>query len=128
MKKRINPENVKTAYYDSVDDLLYVRFKENNYAFSEQRHGVIFDLNKKKEIIGFEIFNASKFFEVPKTFLKNVRRAQFEIVIKKNDAHLRSFFISQINNKQSQRTRNESFANSQALQAQKVECTALLSN
>lgn len=51
-------------YYDKKKDILYIVTKPGQEEeFVEIADGVNIELDDKKEIIGIEIFNASKFFK-----------------------------------------------------------------
>lgn len=48
-------------HYDKKADALSIRFNEERYSESDEvKEGVIFDYDKKNNIIGIEILNASK--------------------------------------------------------------------
>jgi uncharacterized protein YuzE len=56
---------------DLEDDALYIRFKEDKILESEElKRGIIFDYNRKGEVVGVEIINISKY--IPKDKLKNL--------------------------------------------------------
>ena len=52
------------SYYDLEGDVFYIRMKGGaEEEFAEVAPGVSVELNKRKEIIGIEILNASKVFK-----------------------------------------------------------------
>ena len=47
--------------YDKKEDILFVRFRDDNYEVSEEiGNDIVLDKNKKGEIIGFELFDVLK--------------------------------------------------------------------
>lgn len=66
------PNDKPMVHYDPKVDALYIAVKGGaEEEFAEVVPGVHVELNKKKEIIGIEILNASRFF---KTILKPLEK------------------------------------------------------
>lgn len=119
--QKIKAENVE-SFYDAVDDVLYVRFKKNNYKYSEDADDIILDFNKKNELIGIEILNATKFFNATKTFLKYVVSANFQIKLDKHHVLIKFSIESKHKAKRTQRRNEEdSFSTASSLHSQRVE-------
>ena len=58
-------------HYDPQGDALYIRFNHSRYFESDEvSEGIIFDLDRKGQIIGIEILDASEKF--PKEFRKQL--------------------------------------------------------
>jgi uncharacterized protein YuzE len=71
--------------YDPVGDSLFIRVKNDTYAYSEHEDNLITDYNCQGEVIGFEVLSASKFFDDvdvsgwPKLLVQDSRRG-FEVL------------------------------------------------
>ena len=70
--------------YSFAEDIFFARPIEREYNSSVQMGDFIFDLDKKNKIVGFEILNASKVFNVKKLYLYNMKKIKIEIVISKD--------------------------------------------
>jgi uncharacterized protein YuzE len=67
-------------HYDKIEDALYIRFDESPYKESEEiREGVVFDYNRKGEIIGIEMLNASK--KLSKRFRESFLKKKYPLVM-----------------------------------------------
>ena len=49
--------------YDPEGDSLFIRVKPDTYGFSKREGNLIIDYGVNSEVIGFEVLNASKFFD-----------------------------------------------------------------
>lgn len=63
--KLVEKTNVKPiVHYDQKKDILYIVAKQDEEEeFIEIANDINLELNDEKEVIGIEIFNASKFFK-----------------------------------------------------------------
>jgi len=66
--------------YNFEEDIFLARPLERKYDSSFQVENFIFDLDKKNNICGIEIINASKLFGVPKSFLKDIISGKIELL------------------------------------------------
>ena len=73
--------------YDFEEDIFSARPLKRKYDSSAQIGKFIFDMDKKGEINGFEILNASKLFGIPKVFLKSMISSKIKIEV--NDKFIR---------------------------------------
>ncbi len=77
----------KPVDYDPLVDSLFVSVPNRKYEYSVMLgEDVILDFGKlpsgeKLDIVGFEILNASKKFEIKKYLLKNIRKLRAEIKV-----------------------------------------------
>ena len=69
--------------YDFENDLFVAIPLERKYDSSFQIGDFIFDLDKKQNVNGIELLNASKVFGIPKIFLKNMISGKLEVVVSK---------------------------------------------
>ena len=61
--------------YDYVGDSLYIFNKESKVKYSiELDDDYVLDIDFDGNIVGVEVFNASKKFNVPKKFLRKIKR------------------------------------------------------
>ncbi|MDP6571275.1 MAG: DUF2283 domain-containing protein [Patescibacteria group bacterium] len=55
--------------YDNQADAMYIKLKEGNFGINrEVSEGVVLDLSDKKELLGIEILDASKRFDLADEF------------------------------------------------------------
>jgi uncharacterized protein YuzE len=47
--------------YDPVNDILFLKIKDREYDFSIEFQNMVIDIDKKKFVVGIQIFEASKF-------------------------------------------------------------------
>lgn len=67
--------------YDFENDIFYARPIKRVYESSFQAGNIIFDIDNDNKIVGFEILNASKVFDVPKRFLNNPKSFKIKILV-----------------------------------------------
>ena len=51
--------------YDEKHDIVYIRFSESEYAYSEEKESIIIDYDEEGKVIAFEILDASNVLEKP---------------------------------------------------------------
>ena len=107
--------------YDYQNDVLFVRSKESSYHKSISIHrDIILDLNKKGDILGFEIHHASDAFNIPKAHLQNIEGVRGEITVSEEYLEFKINIITKVRNKTQQRgTYNLNNQRPKSLQAQK---------
>ena len=73
--------------YDPLNDLLYV-YKENSSVYSNVMIGEFhLDFNKKSELVGIEIVNASQIlgeYDIPEEFLESIKKIDVKVVTRGN--------------------------------------------
>ena len=78
MKSKEQKSKIKYNFEDDIFSALPIYRK---YDSSFQIENLIFDIDQKGKINGFEIINASKLFHIQKAFLKNMVRGKLEIEV-----------------------------------------------
>jgi len=69
--------------YDSKADSLYIYKKNENVKFSINIQGdFIIDINGKRKVVGLEVLNASKNLSLPKSFFKEIKKADIRTIIR----------------------------------------------
>ncbi len=86
--------------YDSENDIIYMSAKKRKYEFSEQIEDLILDLDKNKKIIGLEILNASKIFNVEKIKLQNLQGSEWVFEADDKKLHIKINFKIILRNKE----------------------------
>jgi len=76
----VNKTPAKADYNFETDIFSAISLKRD-YKSSFQKEDIIFDLDKKGQIVGLEILNASDSFKIPKSFLKNIKDIKIEIEV-----------------------------------------------
>lgn len=84
--------------YDYENDSLFVSKKERSYESSVEVENMIFDLDKDKKIVGFEILGASKVLGVDKVFIKNVFEGKLDVVINEKFLQIKIQLKSKVRN------------------------------
>ena len=51
--------------YDETHDIVYIRFSESEYAYSEEKGPIIIDYDQEGKVVAFEILDASNVLEKP---------------------------------------------------------------
>lgn len=78
--------------YDYVNDILFFKIENREYDFSLEFQNIVVDVDKEQYIVGIQIFDASEFFRVSKSHLKNAHKWKFESKIERNTIELRLFY------------------------------------
>jgi uncharacterized protein YuzE len=64
---------MKNNWYDNEEDILGIRIKEGEYWKSiELPNGIVIDISKEGEVIGMEIYRASRIFSGDPEILRKV--------------------------------------------------------
>lgn len=72
-------------HYDKKADALCIRFNEERYAESDEvKEGVIFDYDKKNNIIGIEILNISKILSKKSATKLRSRKSLYSSFVSRN--------------------------------------------
>lgn len=75
--------------YDSKEDILFVSPKKKEYDSSYQIGNLIFDLNKKKKVIGVEILDASSVLGISRYWLNSIQSGELQIQVMQETINLR---------------------------------------
>ncbi len=67
--------------YDFENDSMFFYIKDKKYKSSIESNGIILDFDEDNSLIGIEILDASKKFQVSKLELRNIKKFQADIVI-----------------------------------------------
>ena len=108
--------------YDFKEDILYIFPKKREYDSSFQTDNFIFDLDKKGEIAGLEILNASNTLGVSKNFLLHAFRGLLYLEVKEKNIKIRLEISSKIRNKEQIKENNFTELYSGALKRSSLEC------
>ncbi len=84
--------------YNFENDIFVGRPISRKYGSSFQIGDFIFDLDKKKNVNGIELLNASRVFGIPKIFLKNMVSGKLEITVSKEFIRLEIQIKSKVRN------------------------------
>lgn len=67
--------------YDYDTDTFFARPMKRTYSSSFQTGNIIFDIDENDKIVGLELLNASKVFNLPKISLKNPKDMMIRIIV-----------------------------------------------
>lgn len=62
---------------DKENDIIFLRFSEKKYAYSEEKGDVVIDYDKNGKVVAIEVFGASKILKGP---IEEIIRAKGEAV------------------------------------------------
>ncbi|MGC9310070.1 MAG: DUF2283 domain-containing protein [Candidatus Nanoarchaeia archaeon] len=85
--------------YDYVNDIVFFKVKNREYGFSIEFQNMVIDIDKEKFITGIQIFEASKFLNIPKINLREIPKWQFKAKIENRVIEIRLNYQLQIRNK-----------------------------
>lgn len=85
--------------YDYVNDILFFKVDEREYAFSVELLDYVIDLDVEGFVVGLQIFNASKHFGMNKTSLREVKNWKLEARIRAGVIEVKLIFTSMLRNK-----------------------------
>ncbi len=108
--------------YDYREDVLYIFPKERDYDSSFQTGNLIVDLDKKGNIAGLEILNASKMLGASKEFLAYSSKGLASIEIKEKTIEIRLELASKIRNKEQTKDKRFGETYEGRLKASSIEC------
>jgi len=78
--------------YDLSNDILFFKIKNREYSHSIELKNLVIDIDRDNYIVGLQIFNASKFFNVDKIVLNGTKDWKLEINTEQNTAEIRLVF------------------------------------
>ncbi len=61
--------------YDETHDIVYIRFSESEYAYSEENGPIIIDYDQEGKVVAFEILDASNVLEKPIQQISTLKKA-----------------------------------------------------
>lgn len=93
----MNPSKGKASYDIEVDIFAAMPVKRE-YNSSVQVGDIIFDLDSEGKINGIEILNASRMFNTPKVFLKNIVSCRLKITAAGKTVHVEACIRSLVRN------------------------------
>ncbi|MBT3397903.1 DUF2283 domain-containing protein [archaeon] len=64
--------------YDQVNDILFFKVDGREYSHSVELLGYVIDLDTEGFVVGLQIFDASRYFNIPKIALRQVNEWNFE--------------------------------------------------
>ena len=99
MKKIRRLESSGKIDYDYVNDILYVRVDDRDYSHSVELLGYVVDIGTEGFIIGLQIFNASVYFKISKTALRQIKNYSLEASLIEGILEVRLSFNVMIRNK-----------------------------
>lgn len=90
--------------YDYLHDILFFKIRNREYDRSIEIDNAVIDIDNQNFIVGVQIFDASKYFDIPKKFLRDVVEWRFQATIDKISAsesrlEIRLMFRIKIRNK-----------------------------
>ena len=85
--------------YDYVNDILFFKVKDREYSFSIEFQNMVIDVDEEKFIVGIQIFEASKFLQIPKINLREIPEWQFNASVNEGVIEFRLNYQLQIRNK-----------------------------
>lgn len=78
--------------YDYKQDILFFKIAEREYQKSLEFDNIVVDADKEGFIVGMQIFEASKFFNIPKAMLIKIPHWQFQTQVHENIIEIRLTF------------------------------------
>lgn len=85
--------------YDYVNDILFFKVDEREYAFSVELLDYVIDLDIEGFVVGLQIFDASKHFGMNKNSLREVKNWRLEARIRAGVIEVKLVFTSMLRNK-----------------------------
>jgi len=70
--------------YDFSNDILFFKVREREYSHSIEVNNIVIDFDEENFIVGMQIFDASKLFNIPKVWLAEPKNARFRASIRDN--------------------------------------------
>jgi len=98
MDKRILTQNGEFDY-DYQNDILFFKVVNRDYSHSIELKNIVIDIDEEDLIVGIQIFQASKFFNMPKEFIRSIKNWKFEANVEANTVELRLAFNVMYRNK-----------------------------
>ena len=97
--KNRNLEKEGECDYDYLNDILFFKVKDREYAKSIELDNIVVDVDEEEFVVGAQIFNPSELFSLPKETLRNVRKWQFQASVDQNRLELKLVFQTMFRNK-----------------------------
>lgn len=85
--------------YDYPQDILFFKTAERDYFKSVELEHIVLDIDKEGFIVGIQIFEASKFFNLSKEALRNVRHWEFKAMVNEGLIEIRLVFQMLVRNR-----------------------------
>ena len=85
--------------YDYVNDILFFKIKDREYAFSIEFQNMVIDIDGEKFIVGIQIFEASKFLRMSKVNLREIPKWKFSSKLENNTIEIRLDYQLKVRNK-----------------------------
>jgi|SRR3989338_565011 len=85
--------------YDYIEDVLFFKIKDREYEKSLELGNIVVDLDKEGFLVGIQMFDASKFLQIPKETLRDVKQWKFAALIADNIIEVRIVFEVIIRNR-----------------------------
>jgi uncharacterized protein YuzE len=85
--------------YDYSNDILFFKVKERAYSYSIELKNLVMDIDEENFVVGLQIFDASRFFNLPKEVIREIKNWKLEVNIEENIAEVRLIFESLYRNK-----------------------------
>ncbi len=85
--------------YDYLNDILFVKMKNREYSHSIELLNYVIDIDEEGFIIGLQIFDASRLFNITKESLRMVKNWKLETKIKNKIIEVNFIFATFFRNK-----------------------------
>jgi uncharacterized protein YuzE len=85
--------------YDYLNDVLFFKVSEREYAFSVEFQNMVIDIDEEDFIVGIQIFEASKFLRMSKVSLREIPIWKFNAKLDNNTLEIRLDYQLKIRNK-----------------------------
>lgn len=91
MSKRILKQ-IGEFDYDYSNDILFFKVRNREYSHSIELKNLVIDIDEEKFIVGIQIFDASKFFNMSREFVRSIKGFKFEANVEANVVEIRLVF------------------------------------
>jgi len=78
--------------YDYNNDILFFKVYDREYSHSIELKNIVLDMDEENFIVGIQIFEASRFFNIPKEFIRSIKNWEFKANIEANTVEIRLIF------------------------------------
>jgi len=85
--------------YDYVNDILFFKVSEREYAFSVEFQKMVIEIDEENFIVGIQIFEASKFLRMSKVNLREIPRWKFNAKLDNNTIEIRLDYQLKVRNR-----------------------------
>jgi len=97
--KQLKAEGKGEYDYDFAHDILFFKVKNREYVKSIELDNIIIDIDYEDFIVGIQIFEASKFLEIDKKHLMNIKKWKFAAAVSEKRIILKLAFQYVMRNK-----------------------------